>query len=109
MVSLLHRATIITTNIQLLATGSRKSRYENKLMQKNSMIATRPQFYRATLQCPQTRCIQGHVTSLNFANKATISQIEYKTETKLQWKTNRKYLTTPLGDGEGHISCLTPF
>ena len=73
------------------------------------MIATRPKFYHATLQCPQTRCIQGHVTSLNFANKAIISQIEYKTETKLQWKTNRKYLTTPLSDGEGHFSCLTPF
>jgi len=41
------------------------------------------------------------VASLNFANKAIISQTEYKMETKLQWKTNRKYLTTPLSDSEG--------
>jgi len=49
------------------------------------------------------------VTSSIFVNEAIISQTEYKTETKLQWKTNRKYLATPLSDGEGQFSCLTPF
>jgi len=37
-----------------------------KLMQKNSMIATRPQFYRATLQCPQNTGYSGSRDLFNF-------------------------------------------